>query len=192
MIDRLKLIMQAKNMSPAEFADVLEVQRSGISHLLSGRNNPSLGFVEKVLTRFPEISPDWLILGKGAMIRSNSLKKDEQPAQELNIQARNKVELDLFDSQPLVENKDNSKYNETFDIIDNDPHFPLKDDYSVTVENKNPIEKSIPTDIDIKPEENIKGTIEKSICESEDSAHVLEKIVFFYSDHSFKEYKPEK
>jgi len=58
--------MKLKGMNAARFADELGIQRSGMSHLLSGRNKPSLEFVLKVLNRFPEVSADYLLFGKQA------------------------------------------------------------------------------------------------------------------------------
>lgn len=191
MIDRLKLIMQTKNISPAEFADILEVQRSGISHLLSGRNNPSLGFIEKILLRFPEISPDWLILGKGAMNRTSVIKNKEIAVHESNISSGNKIELDLFDSQPLDELKNDNKYTETFDIIDNDTNFPLND-RNLFVDNNSENKETIVKEETVKDAKILETKINeehKDVMKSENRC--LEKIVFFYSDHSFKEYKPE-
>lgn len=56
------------NLSPSQFADEISVQRSSLSHILSGRNKPSLDFVTKLLTSYPEINSDWLLFGKGTMI----------------------------------------------------------------------------------------------------------------------------
>jgi transcriptional regulator with XRE-family HTH domain len=68
MLDRISLILRTKNISAAQFADKIDVQRSSISHVLSGRNKPSLEFIQKILKSFPEIRPDWLLFGKGAML----------------------------------------------------------------------------------------------------------------------------
>lgn len=67
MDTRLQEILDYSQMSPAEFAERIQVQRSSISHILNGRNKPSLDFLTKVKEQFPEISWDWLILGHGAM-----------------------------------------------------------------------------------------------------------------------------
>ncbi len=64
MISRIQEIMQEKNLSPSQFAEEIGVQRSGISHLLSGRNKPSLEFIIKILTRFPDVNAAWLLFGK--------------------------------------------------------------------------------------------------------------------------------
>ena len=70
MTDRILEILKIKNLTPAQFADQIEVQRSSISHLVSGRNKPSLEFVQKILKSFPEINSDWLLFGKGSMTES--------------------------------------------------------------------------------------------------------------------------
>ena len=67
MKDRIAHIIRAKNLTAAEFALKLGIQPSSISHLLSGRNNPSLDFVKKLKETFPEYNLDWIIMGKGPM-----------------------------------------------------------------------------------------------------------------------------
>ena len=69
MKDRIVYIMQDKNISANRLAELMEIQPSSISHILSERNKPSLDFVTKLLTVFPEINPDWLIFGTGHMLR---------------------------------------------------------------------------------------------------------------------------
>ena len=65
MKDRIAHIIRAKNLTAAEFALRLGIQPSNISHLLSGRNNPSLDFVKKLKETFPEYSLEWIIFGRG-------------------------------------------------------------------------------------------------------------------------------
>jgi len=67
MIGRIKQLMERKKLAAAQFADEIGIQRSSLSHVLSGRNKPSLDFMLKVKNRFPEIDLDWLLLGKGNM-----------------------------------------------------------------------------------------------------------------------------
>ena len=62
---RLQKIIQYFGLSASAFADKIGVQRSSISHILSGRNKPSLEFVMKVLSSFPEVDLYWLLNGKG-------------------------------------------------------------------------------------------------------------------------------
>lgn len=76
MKDRIKLIMEKENLTPAKFADRLQINRAIISHILTGRNNPSLDVVTKILSEMDYINTEWLINGTGNMykegLRSNS------------------------------------------------------------------------------------------------------------------------
>ena len=78
MIERILDVLKIKNLSPAQFADMIGVQRSSISHLISGRNKPSLEFLQKLLKTFPEINSDWILFGKGEMIVSGTVKEPVQ------------------------------------------------------------------------------------------------------------------
>ncbi|MGC8866551.1 MAG: helix-turn-helix domain-containing protein [Bacteroidales bacterium] len=66
MIERIQKIMQEKNLSASQFAEALGIQRSGLSHILSGRNQPSLEFVKKLIQRFPDVDLYWLLTGEKA------------------------------------------------------------------------------------------------------------------------------
>ncbi len=70
MDKRLQQLLELEDLTPSKLADILQIQRSGVSHLLSGRNKPSFDFIEGILKNFPQINPDWLILGKGKPYRS--------------------------------------------------------------------------------------------------------------------------
>ena len=70
MVDRINLILKAKNLTSRQFAEEIGIQPSGMSHILSGRNRPSLDFVMKVINRYPEIDIKWLTLGEGEMYAS--------------------------------------------------------------------------------------------------------------------------
>jgi transcriptional regulator with XRE-family HTH domain len=59
--DKIKQILIDKNLSPSYFADEIGVQRSSISHILSGRNRPSFDIIQKVIRRFPELGYDWIM-----------------------------------------------------------------------------------------------------------------------------------
>ena len=70
MVDRINLILKAKNLTSRQFAEEIGIQPSGMSHILSGRSRPSLDFVMKVINRYPEIDIKWLTLGEGEMYAS--------------------------------------------------------------------------------------------------------------------------
>lgn len=75
MKDRIAHIMKAKNLKATDFATLLGVQPSGVSHILAGRNKPSLEFVKKIKETFPEYNLDWIIFGTGPMTTSEPFKK---------------------------------------------------------------------------------------------------------------------
>tara|TARA_R110001583_G_scaffold70457_2_gene199406 strand:+ start:14719 stop:15108 length:390 start_codon:yes stop_codon:yes gene_type:complete len=72
---RLKLILDYYNISATLLADKIEVQRSSISHILSGRNKPSLDFVLKILKSFPEVELYWLLNGVGEFPKNSETTK---------------------------------------------------------------------------------------------------------------------
>ena len=70
-IKRLEIILDYYNLSASAFADKINVQRSSLSHLLSGRNKPSLDFIIKVIEIFPEVDLYWILNGKGTFPKSD-------------------------------------------------------------------------------------------------------------------------
>lgn len=82
MKDRLNKLMSHFGISPAQLADSIGVQRSSVSHILSGRNKPSYDFLIKILKKYNDISAEWLLLNEGNMLKkgifySQQPKKDE-------------------------------------------------------------------------------------------------------------------
>ncbi len=67
MKERLTQLLDLEQLTPSKFADIIGVQRSSVSHVISGRNKPSFDFIQKTLTAFPGLNAEWLILGKGTL-----------------------------------------------------------------------------------------------------------------------------
>ena len=86
LIDRFKYLMKINKLSASAFADEIGVQRSSVSHILSGRNKPSLEFIQKVINRFPKVSADWLVAGVTNMEGSQPAK-DEKATKQTNTPA---------------------------------------------------------------------------------------------------------
>lgn len=81
--DRIMLIMNQKQLLPSQFAEIIGIQRAAMSHITSGRNNPSLDVLKKILEQFPHISPDWLLFGTGPMNRPGSAPASVNEKQEI-------------------------------------------------------------------------------------------------------------
>jgi len=67
MHTRLKNWMKTEGLKPSVLADTIGVNRATISHILSGRNKPSIDFLEKILSVYPKLNANWLISGIGYM-----------------------------------------------------------------------------------------------------------------------------
>ncbi len=126
MKNRLQLLMSDKNLTASTLAKMLDVQPSTVSHILAGRNNPNLQFIQKILTTFPDVNPKWLINGQEKMINES-------------------------------------------DIL----HKP----------------------VEVTASTNMITEISEQTCDSSEknsqAAKTVEKIVVFYTDKSFVEYRPE-
>jgi transcriptional regulator with XRE-family HTH domain len=93
--DRIVEFLKTENISSANFAQEIGVQPSGISHIYSGRNKPSLDFIVKMLNRYPYLSTEWLLFGKGNMTKENIPGdiSDKSPASGTSLSHS----ADLFD-----------------------------------------------------------------------------------------------
>lgn len=90
--DRLRMIMDSHKLNAGSFADRIGVQRSNVSHVLSGRNKPSFDFVEKLLLAFPRVSAEWLFTGKQSGDRTDQVYKVEK-----------KIEEEIAGSKPVLD-----------------------------------------------------------------------------------------
>ena len=107
MKERLIEFLKNENKSSAQLAEEIGVQASGISHILSGRNNPSLDFVLKMLEKYQFLSTDWLLFGKGSMykdIKMQNLFDFDSGDNKENNGKQIKNEL----IKPEIEKKDSS------------------------------------------------------------------------------------
>jgi transcriptional regulator with XRE-family HTH domain len=88
MKDRLNKFLELEHISAAKFADDIGVQRSSISHILSGRNNPSYDFIQKILNKYKKLNAEWLIMGTGNIYKTvvqGNLFNDTPIQQDLKI-----------------------------------------------------------------------------------------------------------
>ena len=112
--------MENSGLTPSEFADKIGVQRSAISHLTSGRNNPSLDFLIKIKTEFPEIDTDWLIFGTEKTVHT-----DEIPAEKVQEEKTEDFRPTLFDDsdfEPKAEETESKTEIEKPENIKNESH----------------------------------------------------------------------
>lgn len=98
---RLQEVIDFYGESASSFSEKIGVQRSSISHILSGRNKPSLDFVLKILSTYPEVELYWLLNGKGTFPISNTSPKEERKKTEVPLELQTKLNLDTNDEKQI-------------------------------------------------------------------------------------------
>ena len=115
MKEILEFLLRTKSLTATTLARLLEIQPSGISHILSGRNKPSFDLVVKILRAFPDINPDWLLLGDERVYRDEvsaaSIAPTTQPSSLQSPSATLFDDSERSDSVPLNEGAKNVQSN---------------------------------------------------------------------------------
>lgn len=110
VISRLQMIIEHYGLSVSAFAESIGVQRSSVSHVLSGRNKPSLDFVMKLVKTYPEVNLYWLLNGKG------SFPNKDQAEYSTPI-VENVIAREIKEEVPPTLDSQNNNTNEPVKII---------------------------------------------------------------------------
>ena len=140
MNDKIKQILVEKNISPSHFADEIGVQRSSISHILAGRNKPSLDIIQKIIRRYPDLGLDWI--------------------------------LDDEETEPTFYTTNRS---ETRDSLPQNPRNSYSANGSQLNKSPRPVQRYAPSNSE-EPTKEFKS---------------VERILIFYTDGTFKSYRPQ-
>lgn len=161
MKNRIQSIINHSGLTQSAFADRIGVQRSAISHILSGRNNPGLDFLVRIMDNFPDISGDWLITGKGDMLKR-----------------RNRVTL-----PPQLFPPEEKQANEPEDQAPYNLRTPKKEPEITLAPINTPEEEQTDTKKETEPQpaEN------KPITTPQDGKTII-RVIIFYSDNTFEAY----
>lgn len=89
MNTRLKQFLAAENITQAQFADHINVVRASVSHVLSGRNNPSYEFIRSIMLKYPLLNIEWLMFGKGRMYKDTAYQEEPQSSETTALFADN-------------------------------------------------------------------------------------------------------
>jgi transcriptional regulator with XRE-family HTH domain len=196
--ERILFLMKARGMNPTQFADEIGVQRSSISHILSGRNNPSLDIITKILNRFSDVDSNWLVLGKGSLVQKSEGKLIEEKNIEFSKPSETKLSDfsnslfdDIQEEEPMKSNNNNIEdlqrkiellernrnIEEIANPINNIPN-PIEDIPNLI----EPLKPSIPSNPIVKNVEEVAiNTIKQ------DDKKRITKVIIFYSDSTFEE-----
>lgn len=174
--ERISKVIEYSKLSSSEFADEVDVQRSSISHITSGRNKPSLEFIIKIKSRFPEILWDWLVTGDGEMLKSD-LPEEES----------------LSEAESLEEKTKPTSLPDLFTMMNNDEDFGSEEkkyqEIPVLRESIIPHQTEAEEKIfDSQPLEKSKEHILNQAIENQ--THKIKRIVLFYENGKFESFEP--
>lgn len=176
--DRIVELIKFLELSPTAFADEIGIQRSGLSHIMKGRNKPSLDVVQKIVSRFPDINLTWLVNGIGNISSSTPsvINLQQKQAQATPKEPENPFKNTLFDAvsqetkgkeevQPV---KNNGFTHEDF-VVKENPAPRMAEKTQVTA-SQQPFSAPQPNIPPVSPGKNI------------------DKILIFYTDNTFEEF----
>lgn len=216
MIDRIKQTIEYSQLSSSAFADTIGISRSGLTHLLTGRNQPSLDVARKILAKFPEISTEWLIMGMGEMFRTDVEVPENRGAEvKSKPDSRHPAENSKFIAQTdLFGEFENTEDSEEDVPAEEDEQLPAvaaesTDNEESTDEPASPEPSNPPTDGQETPEPSRPTPVRTQPARTRRTQEAkpasaslrrerheplsnlerkLTQIVFFYDDHSFEVY----
>ncbi|NPA43032.1 MAG: helix-turn-helix domain-containing protein [Chlorobi bacterium] len=167
--DRLQMFLQVTGLSPSRLAEKLGVQKSSISHLLSGRNRPSFDFLSKFARAFPDVNMHWLLTGEGAMFAGGEKKSSLPPpsgTESINTKPSNESETPLLFPE-LFEEEESSPTKKTEEV-------------------------QSPTGMDAveKKSEKKENLNKEKLASQANSEPELTEIIKVYSDGTFQVLKP--
>jgi transcriptional regulator with XRE-family HTH domain len=168
MVERIKLLLKTQNLTVTQFAEAIQFSNSAMSHVINGRNNPSLEFVTNTLLAYPKLSSDWLLFGIGAMWKNAIIENNDLPV----ILPHKKEEQSLFDNDELD---------------DRIPVSSTLQNLNITEENTKEEKISASRELEKKTEEtDVKTTQKPLIIEN---SNEIEQIIVFFSDNKYRIFK---
>lgn len=173
MKERLEKLLAEKGLTAARFAEKIGVQRSNMSHVLSGRNNPSYDFIQKILMHYPEINPEWLILGRGEMYQTSASYNNHEQTHPKDFDLSSTAG-DVFSAASPQTDPANHQGFESGASTD------APGEQSPEGKDKQNLSK----------EEDRDQKVNMSRSDTPQFHPAIERIVIFYTDKTFVEYSP--
>lgn len=200
MKDRIKKIQEYSGLSLGVFASRTGIKSASLSHILNGRNNPSLDVVMKIHETFPEISWEWMLYGTGSMFKEgNSDVAENKQVESHSATSTAQINRTIFDNDPLDSDKGDLEVVNEIDDTDNDSDTNM-DEENVTqsmesapskIEEKNVVFQKSETEIidSFLKSDNFKSILDAHSKAKEKS---VKKIIVLYEDETFAEYSLNK
>jgi transcriptional regulator with XRE-family HTH domain len=178
MNKRIELLIKTEGLTNSKFASILGIQRSNITHIIDGRNKPSIAFLQKFMTNFPYVNIEWLISGTGAMYNRDKLtgQKTESsptlfPETDIKQPSNNREE-----NQTVLQNVE-QKVSEIDDIPRSSAQMSeqTKDFNNQIIQESAHTVQEVKPEPEIKPESNLapKKISEKETVQTEENVSQL-------------------
>lgn len=164
MVSRILSILKQKNLSISQFAEEIGIQKSGMSHLISGRNKPSLELILKILQKYPDIKPEWLLFGTMQKVSDDKTPVTSSPPENVLVKTAASPAT-LFD----------------FSGESNSCEASLSEDLGESVTEPGPIRDSI---------DQKKRVVKTKEGVSLNADQEIERMVIFFNDCTFRTYSP--
>ena len=167
MKERLIQLLDLEQLSPSKFADLIGVQRSSISHIISGRNKPSFDFLQKTLRAFPGLNASWLLLGEGTMYEQMGRKVAG------NLFDTPDSNLEAPEEQNTGSEAEHAAISPSADIKSSPSAPEIEDDYTADQSDKQPQDRT-------EPHEKMESSGKKRVVQ----------VMVFYEEDTFRTFMP--
>lgn len=181
-------MMSYFKLTAGALAEAIGVQPSSVSHVLSGRNRPSLDFVLRILEQYPEVSSDWLLHGSGKMLKERGGDSPKQGSL-FGLEEEGEAEVRLKDEQIRESVADAASEQET-----------VQQESGSVSSARSPSRETAAKPYVQKPaarrvlhrNQSVKSEAAQALAQEDkpQSQRRIEKIVIFYSDRTFEEFAP--
>lgn len=185
---RIIRIMKEENMNATQFSEAIGIQRAAMSHILNGRNNPSVDVISKITERFKTVNPGWLLNGIGS-IRIPSPSGEAKD----NHHQWDENEIDLTANALPSSSNEKHSHQTLFDGLDDTQissetqSQTSETDSEAFIPTESPTQKQVRAGEVVKPtENNTENAINEVIIYKEKPTKKIDKIVLFYSDQTYE------
>jgi plasmid maintenance system antidote protein VapI len=197
MNDRIVKLMKTEGLTNSKFASILGIQRSNVTHIVDGRNKPSLSFIEKLMSKFPHVNIEWMISGTGEMYKQNDSSESQSSIRFPTVETEQMPEV-LPNPVQQVDNIRIPESVQTLEQVINNENPVLEPESDS--ETLSPADTDVElksesnTETDFKPDDKPQISQPANIPEQDVIVNSDEKeiefVLIFYKDKTFKQYKP--
>ncbi len=190
--ERIAEIIKMENLTNSQFAQLIGIQPSAVTHLLSGRNAPSLQVIQKILDTFRGISPEWFVSGIGDMYRKSpeqienkidTTKKQPSYPYQQSLFPEIPIPTQVYGKENEINSNDEGKENFVDDSRYEQAPIQRQDDYQRSGMYNNPPQQPM-MNTPVQPQEEKREKPEPTPV----APRIVKKIIVFYSDNTYEEY----